>query len=183
LNSGVAYRNPISYSIVTYRRGIRHTFEEYTNLLKYWRNFNMVMQRVSLITIGALNLRILRSFYKSLGWEESEISSDRYAVFKTVGVILTLFPINELAEDAGVQITHNFENYRGVSFAINVDKPEEVDVTIEEIRIAGGKILREPSDAFWGGRTAYFADPENNLWEVAWNPTAIFDERGAMISF
>ncbi|MBP1156451.1 MULTISPECIES: helix-turn-helix transcriptional regulator [unclassified Paenibacillus] len=37
--------------------------------------------------------------------------------------------------------------------------------------------------AFWGGRIAYFSDPENNLWEVAWNPTAIFDERGAMISF
>jgi hypothetical protein len=57
----------------------------------------MVMQRISLITIGALNLPILRSFYRSLGWEESEISSDRYAVFKTVGVILSLsFPARRL---------------------------------------------------------------------------------------
>jgi hypothetical protein len=30
---------------------------------------------------------------------------------------------------------------------------------------------------------AYFADPEHNLWEVAWNPTALFDERGAMLTF
>jgi hypothetical protein len=44
-------------------------------------------------------------------------------------------------------------------------------------------VLREASDAFWGGRTAYFCDPERNLWEVAWNPTAVFDERGAMIRF
>ena len=28
----------------------------------------MVLQRISLITIGAFNLPILRSFYKSLGW-------------------------------------------------------------------------------------------------------------------
>jgi uncharacterized glyoxalase superfamily protein PhnB len=38
-------------------------------------------------------------------------------------------------------------------------------------------------NAFWGGRTAYFSDPEHNLWEVAWNPSAVFDERGGMISF
>ncbi|MEH7334087.1 VOC family protein [Neobacillus drentensis] len=143
----------------------------------------MVLQRVTLITIGAINLPILRSFYQSLGWEETEISSDQYAVFKTAGVLLSLFPIEELAKDAGIEFSHSTEAYRGVTFAINVDKPEQVDSTIEEIRQAGGKIVREPSDAFWGGRTAYFADPENNLWEVAWNPTSVFDDRGAMISF
>ncbi|MEI4799881.1 VOC family protein [Bacillus sp. NPDC077411] len=143
----------------------------------------MVLQRVSLITIGAFNLPVLRAFYKSLGWEETEISSDNYAAFKTAGVILSIFPIEELAKDAGVSITQDVETFRGVTFAINVDHPEQVDTTIEEIRKVGGRILREPSDAFWGGRTAYFADPENNLWEVAWNPDSVFDERGAMIAF
>jgi predicted enzyme related to lactoylglutathione lyase len=143
----------------------------------------MIPQRVSLITIGAFNLRVLRAFYKNLGWDETEISSDNYAAFKTAGVILSLFPIAELAKDSGVEMPQNYDIYRGVTFAINVDKPEQVDTTIEAVRKVGGKILREPSDAFWGGRTAYFSDPENNLWEVAWNPTAVFDERGAMISF
>ncbi|WP_235973585.1 VOC family protein [Peribacillus faecalis] len=45
------------------------------------------------------------------------------------------------------------------------------------------RLEKQASDAFWGGRTAYFSDPENNLWEVAWNPDSVFDERGAMISF
>lgn len=143
----------------------------------------MVAQRVSLITIGASDLSVLRAFYKRLGWEETEFSSNTYAAFKTAGVILSLFPIEELAKDAGVPISHETTKFRGVAFAINVDSQREVDTTIDEIRAAGGKILREPSDAFWGGRTAYFADPENNLWEVAWNPDSIFDERGAMISF
>jgi uncharacterized protein len=143
----------------------------------------MIPQRVSLITIGAFNLPVLRAFYKNLGWDETEISSDNYAAFKTAGVILSLFPIAELAKDAGVEMPRKYDIYRGVTFAINVDKPEQVDTTIEAVRKVGGKILREPSDAFWGGRTAYFSDPENNLWEVAWNPTAVFDERGAMISF
>ncbi|MBU9720867.1 VOC family protein [Litchfieldia alkalitelluris] len=143
----------------------------------------MVLQRVSLITIGAFDLPLLRSFYKSLGWEETEISSDNYAAFKTAGVILSIYPIEELARDAGLKINMNTDSFRGVSFAINVNKLQEVDETIDEIRKAGGKILREPSDAFWGGRTAYFADPENNIWEVAYNPSSVFDERGAMLSY
>jgi len=143
----------------------------------------MVMQRVSLLTIGAYNLPVLRSFYQKLGWEETEFSSDSYAAFKTAGVILTLFPVEELAKDAGIEISQSKEGFRGVTFAINLDTPEQVDATIEEVRSIGARILREPSDAFWGGRTAYFADPENNLWEIAWNPSSEFDERGAMISF
>ncbi|KQL52628.1 glyoxalase [Heyndrickxia shackletonii] len=142
----------------------------------------MIPQRVSLITIGAIDLPNLRAFYKSLGWEETNVSSDDYAVFKTAGVLLSLFPIEELAKDAGVNISAS-QAYSRVALAINVDKPDQVDEVISNIRQSNGEILREPSDAFWGGRTAYFADPENNLWEVAWNPTAVFDERGAMIDF
>lgn len=143
----------------------------------------MIHQRVSLLTIGAKDLPNLRAFYKRLGWEETETSSDNYAVFKTAGVLLSLFPLEELAKDAGVELIDSSKGYKGVTFAINVDTPEQVDVAIETIKAAGAKILREPSDAFWGGRTAYFADPENNLWEIAWNPTSVFDERGSMLSF
>jgi len=142
----------------------------------------MIPQRVSLITIGAIDLPRLRSFYKSLGWEETSVSTDSYAVFKTVGVLLSLFPMEELSKDAGVDISTT-PVYSRVTLAINVDEPNQVDAVINKIKQSDGKILREPSDAFWGGRTAYFADPENNLWEVAWNPTAVFDERGAMIDF
>ncbi|WP_235973586.1 VOC family protein [Peribacillus faecalis] len=102
-----------------------------------WGGIVMVLQRVSLITIGAFNLPVLRSFYKKLGWEETEISSDHYAAFKTAGVILSIFPIEELAKDAGVEISQNVDSFRGVTFAINVNKPEEVDTTIDEIRKAG----------------------------------------------
>ncbi|KZZ83303.1 VOC family protein [Bacillus sp. SJS] len=141
----------------------------------------MIPQRVSLLTIGARNVKNLRMFYQKLGWTEAEISSDQYAVFKTAGVLLSLYPLEELEKDAEVKLIS--EGYKAVSFAINVDESQQVDEAIEEIRRADGEILREPSDAFWGGRIAYFADPEQNLWEIAWNPSSVFDERGAMLEF
>jgi uncharacterized glyoxalase superfamily protein PhnB len=131
-----------------------------------------------------INLPELRTFYRRLSWEEADISSDNYAVFNTAGVLLSLFPVDELAKEAQIEISKSTDYFRaGVTLSINVDQREDVDLTIETIRNAGARILREPSDAFWGGRIAYFSDPENNLWEVAWNPTAVFDERGAMLSF
>jgi uncharacterized glyoxalase superfamily protein PhnB len=143
----------------------------------------MVPQRVSLVTLGAIDLPRLRVFYQKMGWKETAISSDNYAAFTTAGVMLTLFPLQELMKDAGVEIEKSEGKYSAFTLAVNVDKPEDVDACIGLAKEAGAKVLREPSDAFWGGRTAYFADPENNLWEVAWNPTSVFDERGAMISF
>lgn len=143
----------------------------------------MVPERVSLITIGARNLPELRKFYQRLGWRETAISSDNYCVFRTAGVLLSLFPMEELLKDSGLESAQPVEGFKGVTFAINLDEPSQVDLITEEVRAAGGRIIREPSDAFWGGRTSYFLDPEGNAWEVAWNPTAEFDERGAMINF
>ncbi|WP_070121261.1 VOC family protein [Bacillus marinisedimentorum] len=142
----------------------------------------MVPQRVSLVTIGAVDLPALRAFYQGLCWEEPEISSDTYAVFKTAGVLLSLFPLGELEKDAGVELHKDPNFFSAITLAIHVNTREEVDTVIEHVRRNGGKIVREPGDAFWGGRTSYFADVENNLWEVAWNPDAVFDERGAMLS-
>jgi catechol 2,3-dioxygenase-like lactoylglutathione lyase family enzyme len=143
----------------------------------------MVPQRVTLVTIGAREMGRLRRFYAGLAWEQTPQSSDEYAVFRTAGVLLSLFPIERLAEDAGVPLVEPTSGFRGVTLAVNVDQPGDVDAAIAVAEAAGARVLRRPSDAFWGGRTAYFCDPEQNLWEVAWNPTAVFDERGAMISF
>ncbi|MEF2245824.1 VOC family protein [Paenibacillus sp. IITD108] len=143
----------------------------------------MVPNRVSLITIGAKNLPELRKFYQKLGWSETEISSDQYCVFKTAGVLLSLFPIEELLKDCGLEEVQMEDGFKGITFAINTDEPDQVDLITEEVRASGGKIIREASDASWGGRISYFLDPEGNAWEVAWNPTAVFDERGAMIHF
>jgi uncharacterized glyoxalase superfamily protein PhnB len=84
--------------------------------------------------------------------------------------VLALFPLDQLAADGNVPAAAPTEGLRGFSLSINVDRPEDVDTTIEAARTAGGRVTKEPTQAEWGGRTAYFADPEDNFWEVAWVP-------------
>jgi lactoylglutathione lyase len=47
----------------------------------------------------------------------------------------------------------------------------DVDAVVDELRLAGATILREPADMFWGERVAYVTDPEGNLVSLA-NPPA-----------
>ena len=124
----------------------------------------MVHPRISLVTIGAINLPILRSFYQRLGWQKTEFSNHQFSVFRTAGVMLALFPLTELENDA----------------KISLDDWNQENISQRQIRMSK---IALASNAFWGGRTAYCSDPEHNLWEVAWNPSAVFDERGGMISF
>jgi uncharacterized glyoxalase superfamily protein PhnB len=52
----------------------------------------------------------------------------------------------------------------------NVGSREEVDAVMEEAKRAGARIVKPAGDTFWGGYAGYFQDPDDHLWEVAWNP-------------
>jgi lactoylglutathione lyase len=43
---------------------------------------------------------------------------------------------------------------------------EDIDATYEMLKAKGVAFLRPPADQPWGLRTAYFADPEGNIWEI-----------------
>ena len=43
---------------------------------------------------------------------------------------------------------------------------EDVDAAYQELLAKGVTLLRPPTNQPWGLRTAHFADPEGNLWEL-----------------
>jgi catechol 2,3-dioxygenase-like lactoylglutathione lyase family enzyme len=132
---------------------------------------------MTVVTIGAYDLPKLRAFYRALGWPERHTSTDDFASFYLDGAILALFPFAELANDGEVAASGVGTGFRGVTMAINVESSGLVDRTIEELRASGVTITKEPREEVWGGRSAYFADPEGNLWEVVYAPDT-FDAHG-----
>ena len=42
----------------------------------------------------------------------------------------------------------------------------DVDAAYDELKAKGVTFVRPPTDQRWGLRTAHFADPEGNLWEI-----------------
>ena len=124
-------------------------------------------QRVSLITLGVRDLARARRFYEGLGWTSGAAPADDVVFFQTGGMIVALWGRDELATDSGVE---DGGGWGGVTLAYNTRSPGEVDTVIEQARAAGGAVVREPGETFWGGYSGVFLDPEGHPWEVAHNP-------------
>src|SRR5271154_4236388 len=126
-------------------------------------------QRVSIVTLGVADLKRSREFYERLGWRRSMANTDGIAFFQAGGMALALFPRHELAKDAN--IAPDGSGFNGISLAYNARNRAEVDSVLEEAVAAGAKLLKPAQEAFWGGYSGYFSDPDAFLWEVAWNPS------------
>lgn len=128
----------------------------------------MVPARMTTATLGARDVKKLRDFYAGLGWHIL-VDSEEFVLFDTKGALLALFALQGLEADACAQANAPESGMRGFSLAINVGSREEVDSAIAEIRSRGGRITKEPVEAtLFDGRSAYFADPEDNYWEVVY---------------
>jgi uncharacterized protein len=134
------------------------------------------------ITLGVRDFGRQRRFYAELGWP-LVFQSDDFAAFELRGAVLALFPVEKLAADSGAPPESGQGGIRSCVI-ITVGTPQEVDRLVEQAVRAGARITKAPVDAeFFEGRDAYFADPEDNFWEVAWaapgNPVVVAARRAA----
>lgn len=138
-------------------------------------------QQLHIITLGVRDFTKSYSFYADLlGWKPSSLSQGDIAFFQAGGVVLALFPREKLAEDA--LSSAEGTGFSGFTLAYNTRSEAEVDSIIKELKAKGVKIVKEPIKAFWGGYSSYFADPDDNRWEVAYNPFFQFNENGNLIT-
>src|SRR6266511_6236128 len=121
-------------------------------------------QRVSVITLGVRDLGRARRFYEALGWETGAEPDDDVVFFQAGDMVLALWGRATLAEDSCVD---DAPGWGGVTLALNLGSPEEVDAVTEEARAAGATIGREPAETFWGGYSSASVAPEGHPWEIA----------------
>jgi catechol 2,3-dioxygenase-like lactoylglutathione lyase family enzyme len=124
------------------------------------------------VTLGVSDLDRAVAFYRDgLGWPKSDVGGDEVAFFKTGGVVIALFPRASFALDAGVDIDDvESGGFSRLALAHNVADEEQVDSVLAEAAEAGATILKEAQEIFFG-RHGFFADPDDFIWEVAWNPS------------
>lgn len=122
---------------------------------------------ITLVTLGVGDIDESIRFYRDgLGFPLHERDADSDVAFFTLdGTWLSVYPRERLAEDATVP--DEGTGFSGVTFAHNVPTKEEVDAILEEAQSAGGRLVKPAEEAFWGGYSGYFADPDDHLWEVA----------------
>jgi catechol 2,3-dioxygenase-like lactoylglutathione lyase family enzyme len=137
-------------------------------------------QRLTLLIVGVKDFPKMRAFYEEkFGWRP-EAGNGHVVFYKLNGFMLGLFGESALAEDACVPSDRH--GFKAFSLAQNFTSIAEVDRRFAELTIKGVRILKTPQQAFWGGYSGYVADPEGNLWELAYNPFMTFDDAGNVLT-
>lgn len=134
--------------------------------------------RITMVTLGVDDLGRAVAFYRDgLGLATPGITGTAFedgavAFFKLQsGLELALWPRTSLAHDAG--IARSPPSRTDVCLAHNVATRDEVDAVMAQAKTAGATIVKAARETFWGGYAGYFQDPDQHLWEVAWNPQLI----------
>ncbi len=133
--------------------------------------------RISFITLGVRDLGRAIAFYRDGLGLETDTKYEGVAFIPMGSVRLSLYPLDDLAKDAGLLPQENAPSlpFPGFTIAHNVRTPEEVAGVIEAAIAAGGTLVKAAQNADWGGVSGYFRDPDGFLWEVAWNPHFALD--------
>ena len=124
--------------------------------------------RVSFITLGVRDLERAKKFYTEILHLPQKHSSTEIVFFELGKTWLALYPRELLAADA--EVSAEGSGFPGFTLAHNVRSREDVDALLRQIEQDGGRIIKQPRVAEWGGYSGYFSDPDGFLWEVCWNP-------------
>ena len=131
--------------------------------------------RLSLITLGVDNLERSLAFYRdglglpTQGITGTEFEHGAVAFFDLqAGLKLAIWARANIAYDTGIR--QGPSSSTEFMLGHNVASKAEVDTVMEQARKTGAVIVKPAQDAFWGGYSGYFKDPDGHLWEVAWNP-------------
>jgi len=140
----------------------------------------MKIKRMSIVTLGVKNLKRATAFYRHVLKTRPTTSYPGVTFFQLPGVWISLFPLQHLAKDISPALRARRGPFSGVTLAHNTRSKKEVVDVVERARRAGARVLKKPSDTFWGGFSGYFEDPDGFIWEIAWGPMFGFKKDGTL---
>ena len=137
--------------------------------------------RITLVTLGVDDLEKSLRFYRDgLGLKTEGIVGTNFehgavAFFELqAGLKLAIWPRKSIAYDSG--LPPGGPSATEFTLGHNVSSKAEVDAVMEQAGRAGAVIVKPAHETFWGGYAGYFQDPDQHLWEVAWNPHWVVPE-------
>lgn len=139
-------------------------------------------QRLHFITFATPDLDRARAFYKDgLGWDPLMDVPGEIIFFQVApGQVLGLFHADKFNQDLGGSAATT--GVSGVTLSHNVGSEAAVASTIEQLKAAGGTVLKPAQAGDFGGIFhGHVKDPNGIVWEIAFNPGWRIDDAGTVV--
>ena len=154
-------------------------------------------KRVHFITLATADLDAARAFYSAgLGWEPL-VDVPGEIIFFQVGPGLVLGLFDTVSFDSDINGDNDGESndsdaggsedarprivtdrISGITLSHNVDGPAAVDEAVSAMVAPGAVVLKQPTNAAFGGYHGHVQDPNGVIWEIAHNPGWRVDDTG-----
>src|SRR5579859_3274878 len=124
-----------------------------------------MIQKMEAIVLFVQNLAECTAFYREtfkLRYQGSDANSSNFLLQE--GLYLILLSPTASANLLGPE--GNDVKRSGGPHGLLAASVADVDAAYDELKAKGVTFVRPPTDQPWGLRTAHFADPEGNLWEI-----------------
>ena len=122
------------------------------------------MDNVETVTLIVNSLEVAKRFYSAIFEVDAIYEDDVSWVFSLDGLMVNLLQASEAAELVEPIAPGSVNSGPRILLTIRVGS---VNVTCGLLEEKGVQLLNGPMDRPWGRRTAAFADPDGNVWEIA----------------
>jgi lactoylglutathione lyase len=123
-----------------------------------------MFQSIAAMVVFVKDMDTCKTFYRdTLGLKVTEYDPEHVAVHmdNVYFLLLEVGAAAHMISEQALQLS-----IEGGPHGLLAAGIEDVDAAYETLKAKGVTFLRPPTDQPWGLRTAYFADPEGNLWEI-----------------
>lgn len=122
--------------------------------------------KVNAIVLFVRNFEACEKFYKDILGLKVKSTDVGFVAFELKGdqelALMNLEVASRMISEEVIQPAK--EGLRRTLLATFV---EDTDKTYEELKAKGVEFVKLPATQPWGQRTAYFKDPDGNLWEIS----------------
>jgi catechol 2,3-dioxygenase-like lactoylglutathione lyase family enzyme len=119
---------------------------------------------ITAITLFVEDLDTAKEFYRTAFELPVKFEDPNSAVFDFGNTLINLLQVGEAPELIGPAAVGDPSAGARAQYTITVD---DVDASYAALTARGVTFLNGPIDRPWGVRTAAFADPAGNVWELA----------------
>jgi lactoylglutathione lyase len=122
------------------------------------------LNALEVITLFVEDLATAKAFYNDVFGLETIYQDDVSAVVKLQNLMINLLQISEAGDMMKPALVAGVGSGARLLMTIKV---EDATAVCAELKQHGVVLLSGPIDRPWGRRTASFADPAGNVWEIA----------------
>ena len=126
----------------------------------------MMKARIDMVGVLTSQFAAMLSFYRDVLGFKVLLEMDGFAEFENEGV---RFALSTNAVMLGITEHKSYTKPRqghGFELAFRSTSPQEVDTDYAALIEKGAIPIKGPADMPWGQRTAFFADPDDNIHEI-----------------